>query len=104
VSAVGALWGALAGAVSAVVAWIGGALAWVVGGVVTVVLGVLTFLVGLLPAAPTPDHSSVGALEQLATVNQYVPVVEALGLLAVWAALFGGVGLFKLAKFIRGAG
>jgi hypothetical protein len=104
VTAVVALWGALASAFSAVVAWIAGALAWVVGGVVTVVLGALTFLVALLPAAPSPDHSSVGALEQLATVNQYVPVVEALGLLGVWAALFGGVGLYKLVKFLRGAG
>lgn len=104
VATLGALWSALAGVVTAVSAWLVGVLAWVVGGIVAVVLGALTVLVGLLPAAPAPGSQDLGALEQLAVANQYVPVSEGLAMLAVWSALFAGVGVYKLLKFIRGAG
>ena len=60
---------------------------------------VLTVLVGWLPDMPAaPETGSVSFLD---AANRYLPIGEAVALGGIWAALIGGVMLYKLAKFLR---
>lgn len=79
-----------------------------VGTVGTVIVGVFGVLLGLLlnllPDAVTADHSDVSGIQALSAANMYVPIAEVLTLLPVFGAVAGGIGIYKLAKFIRGGG
>lgn len=69
--------------------------------VTDVLLFIFTIAVALLPTMP--DVPQVGSLS-LGGANRYVPITEVLALAGVWATIFGAIGAYKLAKFVRGAG
>lgn len=97
-----ALWAAFVGIVEFFAAWVASFFAnlalLVVEGLFALVLGALR----LLPAMP--EAPEVGALTGLEVANRYFPLGEVMALGGVWAAVFSAVGLYKLAKFVRGAG
>lgn len=69
------------------------------------VTDVLLFIIGLaLAILPNmPEKMSIGSID-LGGANRYLPISETVALAGVWAVIFGGIGLYKLAKFVRGAG
>lgn len=104
VSAVTTVWGAILLVLDAILGVVV-ALIGVLGTVIVSIFGVvLTVLLAALPDVPEPDHAGVSGISALAAANQYVPVAEALTLLPVVGAIAGGIGVYKLAKFIRGGG
>lgn len=79
-----------------------------IGVVGTVIVGLfsllLTAVLALIPSLPEADTAAAGGVSALAAANQYVPLAESLALLPVVATVVGGIGIYKLAKFIRGGG
>lgn len=76
---------------------------WIVQGVTEVLLILFSLAVNLLPSMP--DSPSVGSLGDIVTqANRYIPVSEMASMTGVWSAIFAAVGMYKLAKFVRGAG
>lgn len=97
-------WGAILLVLDAAVALVVGAVG-VVGVVIAQLFGLLlTVALSLIPNMPEADHSGTSGLSALAAANQYVPIAEALAFLPVVGAIAGGIGAYKLAKFIRGGG
>lgn len=82
----------------------------VAAGLLVFVLQVVTDLIMALFAlilTITPEmYAGPGIMGGLPLnqVNRYLPFTEVAALSAVWIAIFGGIGAYKLAKFIRGAG
>lgn len=64
---------------------------------------ILWLAVSILPSMPDgPELSGVGGI--ISQSNRYIPVGELAALSGVWAAIFAAIGLYKMAKFVRGAG
>lgn len=62
-------------------------------------------LLGFIPELPQPDTSSIDTgMNAIAMANQFVPLGEMLGLLPLIGSVFGAIGIYKVSKFIRGAG
>ena len=60
------------------------------------------WLVGLLPRIP--EMPQINNFSILAFANQYIALNEAIALAAIWGTIFGGVGVYKLIKLVRGGG
>ena len=56
--------------------------------------------VRLLPNMP----EAVDSFSVASQANVYLPLVEAAALTAAWGSVFGLIGAYKLAKFVRGGG
>lgn len=69
--------------------------------VTSVLLFVFSLALALLPTMP--DGPTVGGLN-LGAANRYLPIAEVAALSGVWVAVFGLIGAYKFAKFVRGAG
>ncbi|TDE84657.1 hypothetical protein [Deinococcus sp. S9] len=65
---------------------------------------IIIFAAHILPDVPDLPGSGSFDTNLLAVANYFFPVAEFLQGLTFIAAVYAGVGLYKLAKFIRGGG
>jgi hypothetical protein len=98
-------WAAMVALVDQLAAWIVGGVGWVVEGLAFVVFGVLGVVVGFFLDMPVfPESAAFNVSEYLGLANRYLPITEAMAMAAVWAAVYGGIFLYKGGKFVRGGG
>jgi hypothetical protein len=100
-SSIGAFWSGLVGLLDTFAGW------WleVVASVIEAISGAFTWVnvnvASGMPEVLAPNHSSVDTgMSELAWVNTYVPVVEALALLGIWVVIFSGIGIVKLIRLV----
>lgn len=102
---IGAVWRAVLVVLDLLVSWVVMAIGVVVEFVMILLLGLLSLLAALLPDALNPEHAAIqGGVNVVAAANQYVPLTEGLALLAIWAAIFTGIGVYKLVKLLNPLG
>lgn len=78
---------------------------WVVDGVLDVLVGILVWLVEQLPLMPaSPPSNLQAAADMLGFTNRYLPISEVLALLPLYAAVLGGLFIYKGVKLVRGGG
>lgn len=104
VQIVSGVWDVVLLAFDAIGAFLVGLVGLLVTGIVLVLGILLDLLLSAVPDMPQADQTGIGGISALQAANAYVPLGEALALLPVMGAVAGGIGVYKLAKFIRGGG
>ena len=96
------LWSGFLEVASFFASWISSFFINLVSLVVEGVFALVLWAVELLPMMPEAPIG--GGVSMLVQANRYIALGEILTFTALWATIFGALGLYKLVKLVRGGG